>query len=327
MKPFLKYPGGKTRELKYIIPEIPKQTNRYFEPFLGGGAVYFEFDKAKKYLINDKSEELIFLYEAIKNQDKTFLSNLTKINDEWKNLVNGDFQDEFYQNYLSKMMKRKQNFIDKQENLSTEDKEKIYLTAKKSAYYAMIREKYNQNRQNKKFKENAANFYFIREFCYSSMFRFSKNGNFNVPYGGMSYNNKNFDEKLKIIKSDELLEKLSNTEIFNLDFEAFLKQYELNEQDFIFLDPPYDTEFSTYDENDFGQNEQIRLSNLMKNTKAKWMLVIKDTDFIRSLYPENDKNIFYNTFDKKYSVSFMNRNNRKTNHLMITNYEVKKWKN
>ena len=70
------------------------------------------------------------------------------------------------------------------------------------------------------------------------------------------------------------------TKIYNLDFEKVLNKFELNENDFIFLDPPYDSEFSTYDQNSFDKNEQIRLADFLKNTKACWMLIIKKTDFI-----------------------------------------------
>ncbi len=52
--------------------------------------------------------------------------------------------------------------------------------------------------------------------------------------------------------------------------------------------------------------------------KSKWMLIIKHTDFIFGLYDKPGINI--RTFDKEYLVSFMNRNNRKTTHLLITNY-------
>jgi len=37
---------------------------------------------------------------------------------------------------------------------------------------------------------------------------------------------------------------------------------------------------------------------------------------------ENKENVFINYFDKKYAVSFMNRNDKETEHLMITNYEI-----
>lgn len=61
LSPFLKWTGGKTQELKYILPNIPNNFNRYIEPFVGGGAVYFSINKDNM-IINDKSYELINLY-------------------------------------------------------------------------------------------------------------------------------------------------------------------------------------------------------------------------------------------------------------------------
>ena len=84
------------------------------------------------------------------------------------------------------------------------------------------------------------------------------------------------------------------------------------------MDPPYDTEFSTYAKNDFDKEDQIRLANYLKKTKAKFMLVIKNTKFIYDLYKNNGFNI--KSFDKKYLVSFMNRNDKESEHLLITNY-------
>ena len=42
LTPLLKYPGGKDKELKYILPNMPDNIDRFFEPFVGGGAVYFD---------------------------------------------------------------------------------------------------------------------------------------------------------------------------------------------------------------------------------------------------------------------------------------------
>ncbi|MEZ5009293.1 MAG: DNA adenine methylase [Chitinophagales bacterium] len=49
---------------------------------------------------------------------------------------------------------------------------------------------------------------------------------------------------------------LSKTNIVNADFQDFFNIYEPTENDFIFLDPPYDTEFSTYAQNDFVKTDQ-----------------------------------------------------------------------
>ena len=50
-------------------------------------------------------------------------------------------------------------------------------------------------------------------------------------------------------------------------------------------------------------------------------MIIKYTDFIYSLY--NKPSIYIQTFDKKYLVSFMNRNDKDVEHLIITNYQNK----
>lgn len=57
------------------------------------------------------------------------------------------------------------------------------------------------------------------------------------------------------------------------------------------------------------------------------MLVIKNTDYIASLYPERTKTangdkIYISSFDKKYFVSFQDRNDKNAQHLLITNYPI-----
>lgn len=150
------------------------------------------------------------------------------------------------------------------------------------------------------------------------MFRYNKNGKFNVPYGGISYNRKEFVKKIEYIDSKEIKEYMEQTQIYCDDFEVFLKEVKPEKGDFIFLDPPYDTEFSTYAKNKFAKKDQVRLCECLKSTRANIMLIIKNTEFIYNLY--NTKEFKIKTFDKKYLVSFQNRNDKDVEHLLITNY-------
>ena len=72
MKTILKWPGGKEKELPVIRDYIPDYTGRFVEPFVGGGAVFFDTQK-ENCCINDKSVELINLYQSIKTQDAAFV--------------------------------------------------------------------------------------------------------------------------------------------------------------------------------------------------------------------------------------------------------------
>jgi len=371
LSPFVKWAGGKEKELKYILPNLPSHIDRYIEPFVGGGAVYLAISEnnINKMLINDKSEELINLYKVIKDKSMAFFNRLSEINHNWiiiEDIVeryrdlfierykdysedkltkvefddfitefilkhseefNGILSTNFNININNFIREIEKNLLSKTSRMKQLQNEKGKLCDKdildniecafKSGFYMHFRHLYNNINKYKIEKEFAtAIFYFIREYCYSSMFRYNKSGNFNVPYGGISYNRKDFAKKIEYLQSEELNRHLKRTDIYNLDFEDFFRDIKPTSGDFLFLDPPYDSDFSTYAKNEFTLEDQERLANYLKDTKANFMLVIKNTEFIYNLY--KDFNI--QTFDKKYLVSFQNRNDKNAEHLMITNY-------
>lgn len=63
--PVLKWAGGKTQLLDAILPLIPADIDRYYEPFVGGGAICFAL-QPEKAVINDINPQLINLYRQIK---------------------------------------------------------------------------------------------------------------------------------------------------------------------------------------------------------------------------------------------------------------------
>ena len=67
MKPFLKYRGGKSKEIKHFEHHFPMYFDTYFEPFVGGGAVYFHLEHSKS-VINDINTKLIKTYQEIKDK-------------------------------------------------------------------------------------------------------------------------------------------------------------------------------------------------------------------------------------------------------------------
>lgn len=266
-----------------------------------------------KYKVNKiAKEDLIKNIELFVNDNKTAFKQL--LNPEL--LKHYDiFEKELLRNISAKLVRMK-DLEEKKGNLPEKDIYDNFECALKGSFYMFIRALYNKY-------DNSEYFYFIREYCYSSMFRYNSNGEFNVPYGGISYNRKNFQRKIDYIKSKELQSHFVNTDIYNLDFEEFLDKIKLTKNDFIFLDPPYDTDFSSYVNNAFDRQDQERLANyLINKCPAKFMLVIKNTDFISDLY--SNKGLYITSFDKTYMVSFKGRNNRDCKHLLITNYPIEK---
>lgn len=73
--PFLKWVGGKRQLMPAIKELIPKKYTDYYEPFIGGGAVLFEL-QPKKAIINDFNEELINVYQTIKENPEELILDL-----------------------------------------------------------------------------------------------------------------------------------------------------------------------------------------------------------------------------------------------------------
>jgi len=79
--PFVKWAGGKTQLLAEFDRFVPKYIDRYFEPFVGGGAMFFHIaarNKQFKAYLTDKNPELINAYNVIKNDVQTLISLLRK---------------------------------------------------------------------------------------------------------------------------------------------------------------------------------------------------------------------------------------------------------
>lgn len=85
MRAIVKWPGGKERELNTIRKFMPEFKGKFIDPFVGGGAVYFDI-LDKQCAINDSSKELINLYKCIKNKDVDFKNSLYQMCDEFEEI-------------------------------------------------------------------------------------------------------------------------------------------------------------------------------------------------------------------------------------------------
>jgi DNA adenine methylase len=189
----------------------------------------------------------------------------------------------------------------------------------RSALYMSVRARYNVARLRDGWDAyRLADFLFLREFTYAAMFRFNGKGGFNVPYGGITYNRKSFQSKVNLLYSGPMQARLANTSFACEDFEPFLARIDLAPEDFLFIDPPYDSDFSDYDNMPFGSSDQVRLRDVLEIAPCRVMVVIKDTPAIRRLYGSDHWRIVGSP--KTYMWTIKSRNDRDTTHLMITNF-------
>lgn len=83
-KPFVKWAGGKTQLLKQIDEHIPQSFNKYIEPFIGGGALYFHLNHSDS-IISDLNQELIITYNSVKENVEQLIIELNSIENSEEN--------------------------------------------------------------------------------------------------------------------------------------------------------------------------------------------------------------------------------------------------
>jgi DNA adenine methylase len=300
-KPFLKWAGGKRQLLSTfdeMYPQILKEGDcyRYIEPFVGGGAVFF--DVIQKYPIksaylSDANLEVIRAYKVIQSKVEILIDYLGELSEDYLSL-DGEKRKDFYYDIRFKY------------NDST--KKNPYITSGKPETVAMM--------------------LFLNRTCFNGLFRVNKRGEFNVPYG--KYSN---PKKSKILDTENLRavnRVLQKVEINVADFNESLKVIVNNS--FVYFDPPYrpltkTSNFTSYSPLPFGDSRQIELANfyryLNNNYKAKLMLSNSDPKNV-----DPDDNFFddlYHGFNiervpARRSINGKSNGRKAINELVIRNY-------
>jgi DNA adenine methylase len=141
-------------------------------------------------------------------------------------------------------------------------------------YYAH-RERFNQLLADEKAasQEAAELFYYLNRTGYNGLCRFNRKGGFNVPFGRyarITYT-RDFTPYRQIF---------ADWEFVNSDFEAI----PLEQDDFVYADPPYDVEFTGYAKEGFGWEEQVRAAEWLAKHPGPVVLSNQATDRVIALY-------------------------------------------
>lgn len=282
VNPVLKYRGGKSREIPRFLQYIPESFDRYIEPFLGGGAVYFYLEPQKA-IINDKNQRLINFYIQLRDNYSEMRKQLDKI---------------------QVIYEKNQNLYKQTKQANPNEHIKNY---NEELYYKM-RNLFNHSDES--FLDGVV-YFFINKTAYSGMIRYNNSGEYNVPFGRYP----NLNTKLVTPQHSNLLQ---NAEIYNLDYKKIFDM--AKEDDFMFLDPPYDCVFNDYGNidmmNGFDENEHRRLAKDFKKLKCKALMVIGKTPLTMELYGD----YVFDEYYKNYAVNIKNRFNNDKMHIVVKNY-------
>lgn len=108
--PIVKWVGGKRQLMFELLKNMPENYNRYFEPFIGGGALFFELQPENAY-ISDMNEELINLYQVVRDNVYELINDLQKhdISKEYFMEIRNIDRTEEYKNWSN--VKKASRFI------------------------------------------------------------------------------------------------------------------------------------------------------------------------------------------------------------------------
>jgi DNA adenine methylase len=299
-RPFLKWVGGKNQLLNQFEDYYPSELRqgklkKYAEPFLGGGAVFFEVMqkfKLQNAYLSDVNQDLVLAYWVVQQKPEALI----------------DILEKYQLNY---------------DKTPIENRNDLFLS---------IREAFNQQRYEMNYTkwcdswiQRAAQLIFLNKTCFNGLFRLNSKGGFNVPFG--KYLKPTILDESNLWAVSEVLQK-ADIKIAGYQ-ECF---YHVDNQTFTYLDPPYrplnkTSSFTTYAGHEFGDDDQKALAQFFRklDTKRGTKLMLSNSD------PKNEDpndHFFENIFSdyQFYRVSAnraINCNGDKRgaiSEIIITNY-------
>ena len=292
-KPFIKWAGGKGQLIDtlrtYYPKELGKTITKYCEPMVGAGAVLFDILNnyaLEEVMINDSNVELINVFSVIKNN-------------------------------VSEMIQLLQQF--ENEHLSGDDEFRKY-------YYYTQREMYNQliKQKNANSSLKAALFIYLNKTCFNGLYRVNRQGQFNVPIG--SYKNPTICDVENLILVSK---KLQSVNIIAEDYKN--TERFIDDKTFVYFDPPYrplskTSEFTSYTQAEFNDENQIELAEYIKQLSKKGALVLASNSDPKNINPEDNffddlyKPLKIDRISAKRSINSNKSGRGKVSELLIYNY-------
>lgn len=261
VKPFIKWAGGKSQLLSEIRTKYPQRIERYCEPFVGGGAVLLDV------LANYNPNEVIIndINAALINTYQQVQSNVDAL--------------------ISQLDKMQSEFWKADSELR-----KTLYTDNREKFNSLI----NCNNNN---LDKAAVFIFLNKTCFNGLYRVNRKGLFNVPIGSYKKPPICDAENLRYIST-----LLQNVEIKCGDYKDCADFIDGNT--FVYIDPPYrpltvTASFTSYNENEFGDQQQIELGHFIDEITEKGAKVVASNSDPKNA---DDTDNFFDDLYAKYNI-------------------------
>jgi len=272
VKPFLKWAGGKGQLIDQLASFLPQsfrtgKIKKYFEPFLGGGAVYFwlanhyEFEYAYLYELN---ESVAICYQVIQTNVKKLIKMLHSLE----------------QAYISS---------------SDKDREKLFYDKREEFNRLLRRESVNSHLR------RTALLIFLNKTCFNGLYRVNSKGEFNVPFG--RYKNPTVCNEDNLFAVHDLLQ---NAEVNCDDFEQCLEHADHNSFVYFdppYRPISVTSNFTSYSKDNFDDNEQKRLRSVFGTLDKRGANVMLSNSDPKNVDPTDN---FFDDLYENYHIERLN---------------------
>lgn len=294
------YVGDKYKLYPKISKYFPKTINRFIEPFTGGGSVFLNVN-ANEYLLNDIDSNVIEIHNFLERQAKNpdlFFKNVFEIIQEYKlshsyikDIVPQELKDKWKKTYYAKFNKEGFNKLKKD---------------------------YNSGKAN-----STLHLYVLLIYGFNRMLRFNSKGEYNLPVGNVDFNK----NTLTALNNYFDLIKKKNTTFNNLDFLDFFENINFQDDDFVYLDPPYLITFSEYNKLWNQETEERLLKFLEYLDEQNINFAISNVTHYKGKINEQFLKWSENHYSidiKSNYISYHDNSNKEFKEVLITNYKANK---
>lgn len=302
----LNYTGNKSRLLDQILPLFPRKINRFIDLCCGGGSVGLNvLNNASEVVCLDINKEVITLLQTLLlYPEKAIINKMESIINEY------GLSDSFHNGY-----DKYKEYIDGNNGLKNFNKEA----------YLRLRDYFNNNHMDQ--YTRAFYLFVLIVYCFNNDIRFNSSGKFNMPIGKTDFNG-SIREKLSSFKKGT---NNKNIKFYLADF-SIVKEFELTENDFVYVDPPYLITDAVYNEtsgwNEDQERKLLETLDFLNSTGVRFALsnvLSKEGRTNEILSKWIKKNHFKVVdIDYHYRSSSYNKKNRQANEreVLVLNYEV-----
>ena len=286
-RPFVKWAGGKTQLIEKMKKHFPEEFNRYYEPFLGGGAVFFYLASKRPAFpatLSDTNRDLINAYQVICEDVEGIIGDLIRRKAEFDAQPNKDEKNEYY--------------LRIRDSPPDIDAEPI---------------------------SRAGWFIFLNKTAYNGLYRVNRNGGFNVPFGG--YSKAAFFEADNLRNIGALLKRTNVKVVWADYMEALkdAKEGDFVYLDPPYYSPD-NKGFTAYNASLFTPDDQKKLADEFKRLTLKGVKVLlsnSKADFITDEFKKREiegKPLTYDTLEALRVINCKGSNRTGVKELLIKNY-------